>query len=75
MMETNLIVNIMSVIFLIPTQEFGGAVNMTISLKLVNLPKGVYIKESNKKSRNKSDIRLNIFIICCIYQNNPSDKI
>ena len=36
--------------FLIPTQEFGVTVMMTISLKIMILPKGVYIRESHKKN-------------------------
>ena len=48
MMETHWIVDITSVMFLMPTQEFGGTVMMTTSLKVVILPKGVYIRESHK---------------------------
>ena len=49
MMVTLFIEEIMAVMFWIPAQEFGGTVMMTISLKLVILPKGVYIRESHKK--------------------------
>ena len=65
MMATNWIVEMMSVIFLMPAQEFGGTVMMTISLKLVIYPKWLYYRESQKnKNKTKSDVRLNIFIIC-----------
>ena len=41
-----------------------------------DLPKGVYIRESHKKNKRiKSDVRLNRCIICCLYQNTPSEKI
>ena len=53
-MVTHWIVVIMSVIFLIAAQEFGGTVMMTISLKLVILPKGVYFRESHKKRKKLS---------------------
>ena len=49
MMVNNWIVEIMSVMFLMPTQEFGGTMMIKIPLKLVILPKGVYIRESKKK--------------------------
>ena len=48
MMATHWIVVIMSVMFLITVQDFGGTVIMTISLKLVILPKGVYYRETHK---------------------------
>ena len=54
MMVTLWIVDIMSVMFLIPAQELGGTVMMKISLKLVILPEQVYIRERVKK--------------CCQYQ-------
>ena len=44
MMATHWIVVIMSVIFLISAQEFGGTVMMTISLKLVIYQKGFIIE-------------------------------
>ena len=56
MMATNWIVVIMSVMFLIAAQEFGGTVMMTISLKLVLLPKGVYYIETNKYMKNQNKI-------------------
>ena len=40
--------------------------------QISDLPKGVYMRESNKK---KSYVRLNRCIICCLYQNKPSEKI
>ena len=56
MMATHWIVVIMSVMFLISAQEFGGTVMMTISLKLVIVPKGVYYKETKSLSRNKNKL-------------------
>ena len=53
MMATNWIVVIMSVMFLIVAQEFGGTVMMIISLKLVILPKGVYYRETQKHTKKK----------------------
>ena len=47
------IVVIMSVMFLVAAKEFGGTVMMTISLKLVILPKGVYYRETHKHNKNK----------------------
>ena len=52
-MATHWIVEIISVMFLIPTREFGGTEMMKIPLKLVNLPKWVYIGEGHKKSPKK----------------------
>ena len=52
MMETHWIFDIMSVVFLIPTQEFGGTVMMTITLKIVVF-QVLYILErvTNKKQK------------------------
>ena len=79
MIETNCIVEIMSVMFLVPTQEFGGTTMMTISLKLIIYQKGFILervtKNKNKNKKQKSDVRLNRCIICCLYQNNTYDKI
>ena len=71
-MGTHWIVESMSMMFLIPTQEFGGTVIMTISLKLVIHQKGFILKRAIKKQQ--SDVRSNIFIICCFYQNKTSEK-
>ena len=73
-METRWIIDIMSVMFLMQTQEFGGTVMIKISLKLVILPKGVYIRDSHKKKK-QINVSINRCIIFCLYQNNPSDKI
>ena len=73
-MKTNWIVEIMSVMFLIPTQEFGGTVMMTISLIVVIYHKG-FILDRVKKKNKKSDVRLNICIICGLYQNKQYEKI
>ena len=44
--------------------------------QISDLPKGVYIRESNKtKKKKKSDVRLNRFVVCFLYKNKPSDKI
>ena len=72
-METHWIVDIMSVIFFMPTQEFGGAVMMTISLKLVIYHRG-FILQWVTKNKKKVDFRINRCNICCLYQNNPSEK-
>ena len=71
MMATHWIVEIMLVMFLMLTQEFGGTVMMTLSLKLLIYQKGFILERVTKKS----DVRLNICIICCLYQNKPSEKI
>ena len=42
MMVNHWILYIISVMFLIPTQEFDGTIMMTISLKLVIYQKGLY---------------------------------
>ena len=47
--------NYVSDIFM-TTQEFGGTVMMTISLKIVILPKGVYIIESHKKTKREQKL-------------------
>ena len=39
--------------------------------QISDLPTGVYIREIHQKS----DIRLNRCIICCLYQSKPSEKI
>ena len=41
-----------------------------------DLPKGVYTRDINKKTKiRKSDVRLNRCIICYLYQNKPSEKL
>ena len=75
MMPTHFIVVIMSVIFLMAAQEFGGTVMMKISLKLVILPKGVYYREKNKNTKNEKECQDQQMYYFYIYQNNPSDKI
>ena len=54
MMATHCILVIVSVIFLIAAKEFGGTEMMTISHKLVILPKGVYYRETHKHIKNKN---------------------
>ena len=58
MMVTYWIVEIMPVMILMPTQEFGGTVMMKISLKLVILPKGVILERvtKNNKKNNKNKV-------------------
>ena len=53
-MANHWIVIIMSVIFLVAAQEFGGTVMMKISLKWVILPKGVYYRETHRPAKNKN---------------------
>ena len=53
MMATHWIMVIMSVMFLMEAQEFDGTVMMTISLKLVILPKGVFCIETHKHTNKK----------------------
>ena len=55
-MATHWIVVIMEVVFLIAAQEFGSTVMMTISLKVVILPKGVYYRETHKLTKNKNEL-------------------
>ena len=66
MMVTHWIVEIMSVMFLMPTQEFGGTMMMTISLKLVILPKEVYIIKSHKKKPTEV-MSGSIYILFLVY--------
>ena len=49
MMANHWIVDIMSVMFLMPTQEFGGTVVMTISLKLVIYQKGFIMERFTER--------------------------
>ena len=74
MMSTHWIVFIMSVMFLMAAQEFGGTVMMKISIKLVIYQKGLIIERFTKKRKIKNDVRINRCIINCLYQNNPSEK-
>ena len=55
MVDNHWIVGIMSMMFLIAAQEFGGTVMMKISPKLVILPKGVYYTETNKHTKKKTN--------------------
>ena len=71
MMATCWIADIMLVMSLMPTQDFGGNVMMTMSLKLDIFQKKIILERLTKKS----DVRLNRFIVCCLYQKNPSEKI
>ena len=73
-MVTLYIVNIISVIFLILTQEFGGIMMMSILLKLVICPK-VFILERVTKKTKKRSVRLKKNTVCGLYQNKPSDSI
>ena len=52
-METHWFVVIMSVIFLISAQEFGGIVMMTISLKLVIYQKGFIIERLTNSQKRR----------------------
>ena len=67
MMATYWIVDIMSVIFLMPTQEFGDTVTMTISPKLVILPKVVYIIESNRETKRKKVMSGSTYLLFVFY--------
>ena len=65
MMTTNCIVVIISVMFLMAAQEFGGTVMMTISIKLVIYQKGFIVKRltnSQKKMSGSTDV----FFVFCI---------
>ena len=55
--------------FLMPTQEFGGNVMMTISLELVILPKGVYISDVTKKRKVMSGSTDVLFVVYIITSN------
>ena len=61
-MVTLWIVKIMSVMFLMPTQEFGGTMMMPISLKLVFLTEGVYIRKRHKKKSGPDKILSVVYI-------------
>ena len=41
--------------------------------QISDLPKGVYIRESEQKKKNR--VRINRCIILCLYQNKPSGKV
>ena len=53
MMANHWIVEIMSVMFLMTTQEFGGTMMMTISLKLMIYQKGFILERVTKKMEEK----------------------
>ena len=74
-MATHWIVVIISVMFLIAAQEFGGTVMMKISIKLVMYQNGFILERVTKKLKETIDVRLKNFIIFCLYQNNPSETI
>ena len=75
-MATPFIIEMMSVMFLIPTQEFGGTVMMTISLKLVICQKGFILERSTKKQKTKIKLcQSQQMYYYFLYQNNPSEKI
>ena len=64
MMATHWIVVIMSVMFLIAAQEFGGTVMMTISLKSVIFQKGFIIERLTKPQKNYlMQFSTNIFLL------------
>ena len=44
--------------------------------QISDLPNGVYYRETQKthETENKKDRRINMNIVCCLYQNKPSDK-
>ena len=56
MMSTHWIVVIMSVMFLKAAQEFGDTAKMTISHKLVILPKRVYYRNTHKNTKKKINL-------------------
>ena len=72
MMATHWIVDIMSVMFWMPTYEFGGTVLMKNHSNLWFYQKGFILERVTFK---KSDVSLNICIFCCLYHSNPSEKI
>ena len=53
MIATHWIVEIMSVVFLMPTWDFGGTVMMKISLKLLIYQKGLYYIEESQEKKEK----------------------
>ena len=74
MMATNWIVVIMSVMFLIAAQKFGGTVMITILLKLVIYQKGFIIERlTNLRKKVFNDGFLK-GTVCCLYQNKPFDE-
>ena len=43
--------------------------------QISDVTKGVYYRESHKKTKKKkNDVRISRCIICCLYQNKPSEK-
>ena len=56
MIATHWIVDIMSAIFLMTTQEFGGTVKITISLKLAIYQKGFILEKVIEKQEEKKVI-------------------
>ena len=61
-MVTHWIVDIMSVLFLVPTQEFGDTVLMTISLKLMIYRKGFILERGTKNISVSIDVLFVFFI-------------
>ena len=43
--------------------------------KISDLPEGGYTREIHKKTKKASDVRINKYIVCSLYQNKPSDSI
>ena len=44
--------------------------------QISDLPKGFYYRETHKRTKKKkNDVSISRCIICCLYYNNPSDKI
>ena len=72
-METHWIVEIVSVMFMMPTQEFGVTLMMTISLKLVIYQKGFILERltQNILMSGSPDV-LFIFYIITIHLNKYS---
>ena len=75
MMATNWTVSIMSVMFLIVAQEFGGTVMMTTSMNLMIYLKEFIIEKLTKPPKKKAfnDGFLE-GTVGCLYQNKPLDK-
>ena len=42
--------------------------------QISNLPRGVILERVTKKKKEKWYVRINRCIICCLYQNKPSNK-
>ena len=74
MMATHWTVGIISVMFLIVAQEFGGTVMMTISLNLVIYLKGFIIEKLTNPPKKALNDGFLEGTVGCLYQIKPFDE-